>query len=56
MIFVMSTTPDLLPTVKILGSHPQAYLVKPDDQPVNLLKQYLPRLEKIEGRSIEEFL
>lgn len=45
-----------MPTVKLREPHPQAIFARPDDQFVNLFKDYLPRLEKVEGLPVKEFV
>jgi len=55
IIVVLSTTKDLR-QVQFYDSEPFAIFFRPFDQMINLLDEYLPRLEKLEGVSVEGFL
>lgn len=55
VIYVLSTDRNLF-LVHLFEDHPQAVLLGPDDQPVNLMTHYLKNLKKIEGLSVSEFL
>ena len=56
VIFVLSTIKALLPVTKLKQNHPQALFLTTEDNFVDLFTEFLPKLKKVEGLSINEFM
>ena len=56
VLFVLSTVKNLMPVVKLHENGPQALLITPEDNVVNLFQNQLVNLEKVEGLTQEQYL